>query len=327
MRALVTGGAGFIGSHLTALLIEEGYEVTVIDDLSSGKRSHLKSLSREPRFAQVDIGSDTDLLPHMEGVDHLFHLAARADVIPSMVDPASYYKTNVTGTFNLLECARKAGVKRFIYAASASCYGLNEAVPLSESAPISPQHPYALTKYLGEELVLKWHQIYQLPTLSLRLFNVYGERQVKQGSYGGVFAIFLPQKLHNRPLTIVGDGMQTRDYIYVKDVARAFLMAALSPYAGEVFNVGRGEESSINTIAQLLCHPTIHLPQRGGEPKRSCSDSRKIERMLGFQATTPLEKGVLSLLSTIEDFREGTVWEPQLINEALKGWKILPHRD
>ena len=172
-------------------------------------------------FFKADIRDQQSLLPAFKGVDWVFHLAGLVDIVPSIEMPEQYFSANVTGTFNVLECAKANGIKRVIYAASSSSYGIPDVYPTDESSPIKPQYPYALTKYMGEELVLHWSQVYGLPAISLRLFNVYGTRSRTSGTYGAVFGVFLAQKLAGKPLTIVGDGSQTRDFTYVTEIGRA----------------------------------------------------------------------------------------------------------
>ncbi|MCB1084715.1 MAG: SDR family oxidoreductase [Chlamydiia bacterium] len=322
MRALVTGGAGFIGSHLSELLLEKGHTVTVIDSLRSGRVTNFETFKDNPAltFAQADIRNLKEIQPYFEGIDWVFHLAALADVVPSIESPREYYETNVDGTFNVLECAKEAKVKRFLYTASSSCYGIPDHYPTPETAPIRPQYPYALTKYLGEELVMHWEQVYHLPALSLRLFNVYGPRARTTGTYGAVFGVFLTQKLNSKPLTVVGDGNQTRDFTFVKDVARAFLNAAESDISGEILNVGSGNHYSVNRIVELLGEDSVNIPKRPGEPDCTFADTTKIKKLLGFKAQTTFEEGVKQLLEKIEDFRDAPLWEPKSIEEATKTW-------
>lgn len=322
MKALVTGGAGFIGSHLTQLLLENGHKVTALDNLRSGRLSNFDEFKDNPnlRFVEADIRSADALRPHFEGIDWVFHMAALADVVPSIESPRDYFEVNVDGTFNVLECSKQAGVKRFLYTASSSCYGIPENYPTSEDAPIRPQYPYALTKFLGEELVMHWEQVYKMPSLSLRLFNVYGPRARTTGTYGAVFGVFLTQKLNNKPMTVVGNGSQTRDFTFVKDVARAFLAAAESSVSGEIFNVGSGNHYSVNRIVELLSGDSINIPKRPGEPDCTFADTQKIEKMLRFKAKTPFEEGVKQLLEKIEDFREAPLWDPNSIEDATKTW-------
>ena len=322
MKALVTGGAGFIGSHLAELLLKEGHEVTVIDNFHGGRERNFRDFIDSPLFdfASVDIRNKDEIEPYFEGIDWVFHLAALADIVPSIDAPQEYFEVNVHGTFNVLECARKWDIKRFIYAASSSCYGLPDLFPTPETAKISAQYPYALTKYLGEELVLHWAKVYTLPALSLRLFNVYGPRSRTSGTYGAVFGVFLAQKLNGKPFTVVGDGNQTRDFTFVSDVARAFLLAAESSFSGEIFNVGSGGHYSVNQITNLLKGDVVYIPKRPGEPDCTFADISKINKVLGFKAEVSFEEGIAKILEKIEDFRDAPLWDPHSIDEATKTW-------
>src|SRR5437588_795762 len=241
-RTLVTGGAGFIGSHLVERLLKDGHQVTVLDNLATGRTDNLTQLGSNPKlsFHVQDISNEAEIAPYFEDVDWVFHLAALADIVPSIQRPLAYHRANVDGTIAVLEACRGANVKRFVYAASSSCYGIPEKFPTPETAAISPMYPYAFTKNVGEQYVMHWHKIYQLPAVSLRLFNVYGPRSRTSGAYGAVFGVFLAQKLAGSPLTVVGDGTQTRDFTFVTDVADAFVAAARSDASGEAFNVGSG---------------------------------------------------------------------------------------
>lgn len=322
MKTLITGGAGFIGSHLAELLIKQGHEVTVIDNLLSGRLKNVQSVVDHARFnfVQTDIRDATSLLPLFDGMDWVFHLAGLADIVPSIEMPAQYYDTNVTGTFNVLECARQCGVKRVIYAASSSSYGIPEVYPTSESAPIKPQYPYALTKYMGEELVLHWANVYKLPAISLRLFNVFGTRSRTSGAYGAVFGVFLAQKLNKQPFTVVGDGTQTRDFTYVTDVADAFLCAAESGVLGEAMNVGSGNHYSINHLVELLGGDIEYIPKRPGEPDCTFGDNSKILRLLGWKPRITFENGVARMLERIDDWKDAPVWNPTSIDQATSTW-------
>ncbi len=296
MRALVTGGAGFIGSHLCDLLIARGFEVLVLDNLCSGTRLNLID-SPLVQFVQADVRQPEQINQLFEGIDSVFHLAGLVNVPLSLKAPCPYFETNFVGTFNVLEACRKAGVKRFLYAASCSCYGSEDPLPTTESDPIELDSPYAVTKYFAEQLVLNWTRLYGLPALCLRLFNVFGPRASLHGGYGGVIGVLIDEKRRNEPLTIVGDGKQTRDFVYVTDVAEAFYRAALSPLSGESFNVGTGRAHSIEEIVQLLHASRIeYLPSRPGEAKNSCADIRKIKDMLGWAPKVSLEEGIRALL-------------------------------
>jgi UDP-glucose 4-epimerase len=322
MKTLITGGAGFIGSHLAEKLIEKGHDVLVVDNLLSGRLKNLQSISEHPkfRFAQVDIRDAASLRPLFEGVDWVFHLAGLADIVPSIEMPAQYYSTNVTGTFNVLESARESGVKRVLYAASSSSYGIPDIYPTPESSPIQPQYPYALTKYMGEELVMHWAHVYKLPAVSLRLFNVFGTRSRTSGAYGAVFGVFLAQKLNGRPFTVVGDGTQTRDFTYVTDVAEAFLCAAESSVSGEAMNVGSGSHYSINRLVELLGGDIEYITKRPGEPECTFGDISKIHSLLGWKATVSFEEGVGRMLERINDWKDAPVWNPATIDQATAAW-------
>lgn len=330
MKALITGGAGFIGSHLAELLLCDGHEVTCVDNLFSGRIANLNAIIDHPAFSfhQEDIRDKARLFPIFEGMDWVFHLAGLADIVPSIEKPEAYFDVNVKGTFNVLECSKEAKVGKVIYAASSSCYGIPEVFPTPETAKIDPRYPYALTKYLGEELVLHWEKVYQLPAISLRLFNVYGPRSRTSGTYGAVFGVFLTQKLHGKPFTVVGDGTQTRDFTYVSDVARAFVQAASSPVSGEIFNVGSSRCQSVNRLVELLGGDVTYIPKRPGEPDCTFADVSKIEKQLGWTAEVSFEEGVRQILARINDFKEAPLWDPATIREATKEWfKHLQHEE
>jgi len=322
MKTLVTGGAGFIGSHLCELLVAQGHEVLALDSLVSGRLQNLKTIAGQPgvRFVQADICDSAAIAPYFEGVDWVFHLAGLADIVPSIEQPAQYFQTNVTGTLHVLEAARRFGAKRLVYAASSSSYGVPDVYPTPETYPIKPLYPYALTKHMGEELVLHWARVYQMPAMSLRLFNVYGTRSRTSGAYGAVFGVFLAQKLHGQPFTVVGDGTQTRDFTYVTDVARAFLAAAESDLSGLALNVGSGDHYSVNRLVELLGGDVVHIPRRPGEPDCTFADIGQIRRLLGWQAQVSLERGVQTLLDNIDAWREAPVWDQASIDRATATW-------
>ena len=322
MKTLVTGGAGFIGSHLCELLLAQGHQVLALDSLVSGRLQNLKTIAGEPgmRFVQADICNSAAIAPYFEGVDWVFHLAGLADIVPSIEQPAQYFQTNVTGTLHVLEAARRCGAKRLVYAASSSSYGVPDVYPTPETYPIKPLYPYALTKHMGEELVLHWSRVYQMPAMSLRLFNVYGTRSRTSGAYGAVFGVFLAQKLHGQPFTVVGDGRQTRDFTYVTDVARAFLAAAESGLSGLALNVGSGDHYSVNRLVELLGGDVVHIPRRPGEPDCTFADISQIQRLLGWQAQVSLERGVQTLLNNIDAWREAPVWDQASIDRATATW-------
>ena len=329
VKCLVTGGAGFIGSHLVDRLLADGHEVLVVDNLATGRPDNLDQHRDNARLTLHvrDLAAPGALDGVMAGVKWIFHLAALADIVPSIRQPLSYFRTNVDGTMAVLEAARSNGVERLIYAASSSCYGIPDTYPTPETAEIRPQYPYALTKRLGEELVLHWAQIYGLPSLSLRLFNVYGPRHRTSGSYGAMFGVFLAQKLAGKPYTVVGDGTQTRDFTYVTDVTDAFATAAASTLSGEVLNVGSGGTYGVNRIVELLGGPSIHIPKRPGEPDCTFADIRAIKARLGWRPRVGLEEGIARLVEHIELWRDAPVWTPQSIAAATADWFKYLGRD
>ncbi len=323
--AVVTGGAGFIGSHLVELLLDKGHRVVVIDNLVTGRKENILRIPVAKRAKNLmvfwDDICDSRIHPVFAGADWVFHLAGLADIVPSTERPADYFKTNVEGTLNVLEASRRGGVRRFVYAASSSCYGIPDVYPTPEGAEISPQYPYALTKRLGEELVMHWSKIYGFPAVSLRLFNVFGPRSRTSGAYGAVFGVFLAQLINGKPLTIVGDGKQKRDFIFVSDVARAFLAAAESDVSGEVFNVGSGRPKSVNDVVYLLgAKEAVNLPKRPGEPDITWADIQKIYGMLGWFPKVSFEVGVCEMLANIDYWKNAPVWTPEKIEKATEAW-------
>ncbi len=322
MKSLVTGGCGFIGSHMVDRLLKEGHEVIVIDNCSTGRLGHLShhKENRNLTIIQADICDYKQIEPVFENVDWVFHMAALADIVPSIQNPATYFHANVDGTFSVLQAAKASNVKRFMYTASSSCYGIPEAYPTKEDAAIRPEYPYALTKRMGEELALHWAQVYKLPVVSLRLFNVYGTRSRTSGTYGAVLGVFLGQKLAGKPYTIVGDGKQTRDFTYVTDIVDAFFTVAKSDVANEVFNIGSNHTYSINRLVELLEGEKVYIPKRPGEPDCTFADTSKVKNMLNWTPKITLEEGVKNILVNIEYWRKAPVWTPETIQEATVDW-------
>lgn len=320
---VVTGGAGFIGSHLVDRLLSEGRRVRVVDSLVVGRRSNLSQHDDkdELELIEADVTDRPAMLEACSGASRVFHLAARADIVPSIEHPFDYFRANVDGTFAVVEAARACGVRRLIYVASSSCYGIPTAFPTPENALIDCRYPYALTKHLGEQLVLHWADVYKLPALSLRLFNVYGPRARTTGTYGAVFGVFLAQLLAGKPLTVVGDGDQTRDFTYVSDVVDALVMAAESDLVGAVYNVGTGSPVSVNELVRLLgSPPTVHVPRRPGEPDCTWADTSRIRAELGWSAKVPFKAGVRQLLKHIEHWSDAPVWTVDSIDRATTSW-------
>lgn len=322
MKYLVTGGAGFIGSHAVDRLLKDSQQVTVIDNFSTGRPENLAHQKNNKNLSVVeaDIADFKKIAPHFKGVEIVLHIAGLADIVPSIVNPMSYYRSNVSGTLNVVEASRLAGVKKLIYAASSSCYGIPDIYPTPETAEMRPQYPYALTKYLGEQIVLHWGKVYKLPVISLRLFNVYGPRSRTSGTYGAVFGVFLAQKLNNKPFTVVGDGTQKRDFIYISDVVNAFVMAADSNASNEIVNVGSGNSQSINHLVEILSGDVVYVPKRPGEPDCTLADITKIKKLLGWAPKVSFEEGVQILLDNINYWNNAPVWTPEKIGEATREW-------
>jgi len=319
--AVVTGGAGFIGSHMVDVLVERGFSVRAIDNLAGGREENLALHRDNPDLVleKRDIRSCSPDDRLFRGARYVFHFAGIGDIVPSIERPLEYMSANVQGTAHILECARHARVEKFVYAASSSCYGL-ASVPTREDHPIEPRYPYALSKYLGEQAALHWHRVYKLPVNSIRIFNAYGTRSRTSGAYGAVFGVFLRQKLAGRPYTVVGDGSQTRDFTYVTDVAHAFLAAAETPRVGRVFNLGAGKPQSVNRLVELLGGEKIRIPKRPGEPDCTWADISRITSELDWRPQVSFEEGVGKILADIDYWRSAPLWDPDSIDKATKTW-------
>jgi UDP-glucose 4-epimerase len=320
VKAIVTGGAGFIGSHLVDLLLQKNMNVVVLDNFSTGRETNLSHVRDKIKLIETDISELGSWTQEFKDSQFVFHIAALADIVPSIQNPDGYYKSNVTGTFNVLQASRLGKINKFVYAASSSCYGIPDNYPTSEIADIRPQYPYALTKRMGEELVLHWGQVYKLPVLSTRFFNVYGPRSRTSGTYGAVFGVFLAQKLANQAFTVVGDGNQTRDFTYVSDVAEALYSVSQSDKSLEIYNVGSGATISVNRIVELLKGDKTYIPKRPGEPDCTFADISKIKKEIGWSPKVSIEEGILKLIENIDYWKEAPVWTPDKIKEATSDW-------
>jgi UDP-glucose 4-epimerase len=320
MKSIVTGGAGFIGSHLVDKLLDIGHEVVVLDNFSTGRKENLNHVDGKIKLVKCDLSIKDDWIEEFIGVDWVFHLASLADIVPSIQNPESYFRSNVDATFYVLEASRHANIKRFIYSASSSCYGIPDKYPTPEESNIKPQYPYALAKRMGEELVEHWAQLYNLPAISLRFFNVYGTRSRTSGTYGAVFGVFLAQKLANKPYTVVGDGNQTRDFTYVTDIVEALVASALSNKTNKIYNIGSDKTISINKIVELLGGDKVHIPKRPGEPDCTYADIAKVKNDLGWSPTISIEEGVKNILKEIDYWKEATVWDSDSIADATSDW-------
>ncbi len=293
--SLVTGGSGFIGSHMVSLLLGKGHEVRVIDNMTTGKVSNLPSHGNLHIHIE-DINKIALDNPVFKNVDYIFHFAGIPSIRPSLVDPKPYMQTNVQGTVRMLEAARheslRAGkFKKFVYAASSACYGEADVHPTPETAAIKLQHPYGLSKHMGEMATLHWGECFDLPVIAIRMFDVYGRH-----ADSTVMKIFLDLMAANKPITIFGDGNQTRDFVHVTDVCRAYLLAAESDIKGEVFNVGTGNPQTVNKLVDLLGSERVYMPKRGNEPYEHCADISKIQKALGWNPVVTFEEGIADVL-------------------------------
>lgn len=322
MKVIITGGAGFIGSNLADFLIDLGHEVIVIDNLSVGRIENISQHkdNEKFKFLKADITQYHEIKAEFEGVDWVFHLAAMADIVPSIENPQDYYNSNVTGTFNVLQACRKYQIKKIIYSASSSCYGIPDKYPTDEKSEIRTEYPYALTKNLGEQLVMHWCKLYKLPAISLRFFNVYGPRARTSGTYGAVFGVFLAQRLANKPLTIVGDGYQTRDFTYVSDIVNSIHTAINSSVSGEIINIGSNNTYSINYLVELIGGDSTYIPKRPGEPDCTWADITKAKELLDWQPKVSLKEGVQILLDNMDYWRDAPVWDKKSIAKATEKW-------
>jgi UDP-glucose 4-epimerase len=320
-NVVVTGGCGFIGSHLSELLLFNGYKVNIIDNLSGGNKNNISAFNDNPNLIvwNEDIRGLKPGHKAFDNAKYVFHLAGIGDIVPSIDKPLDYISVNVLGTVNVLECSRHANVEKFVYAASSSCYGIADT-PTNEEHPINPLYPYAISKFQGEQLVFHWNKVYELPTNSICIFNAYGPRVRTTGAYGAVFGVFFKQKLSNKPLTIVGNGLQSRDFVFVTDVANAFLKAAITKYNGERYNLGSGNPQTIKYLAQLIKGDVTHIAKRPGEPECTFADISKIKSKLNWKPTISFEEGVEKMLQNIDYWKEAPLWDVKSINKATKTW-------
>lgn len=319
--AIVTGGAGFIGSHMVDLLLAEGFVVRVIDNLSGGHEKNLVHNLNNPdlHLFKEDICDIEPTNIAFKNAKYVFHFAGIGDIVPSIEKPIEYMRTNVQGTVRVLEASRMAGVTKFVYAASSSCYGLAET-PTNENHLVEPLYPYALSKYQGEQAAFHWNRVYDLPVNAIRIFNAYGTRVRTTGVYGAVFGVFFKQKLSNKPFTVVGDGNQSRDFLYVTDVVKAFYAAALTEKSGEIYNLGAGNPQTINKLVELLNGDVIFLPKRPGEPDCTWADISKISSELHWKPLISFEEGVSKMVAEIDNWKDAPLWDTESIKNATKTW-------
>lgn len=318
----ITGGAGFIGSHVVEKLVGCNCKIIIIDNLSTGTKKNIQKFinKKNVKFYKRDLSKAKDLKFILKNVDYVFHLAALADIVPSIENPKKYFDSNVVSTFNLIDNLNLRKIKKFIYIASSSCYGIPKKYPTNESSKIDVQYPYALTKYLGEEIVMHWAKVYKLKAISLRLFNVYGTRSRTSGAYGAVFGVFLAQKINNKPLTVVGDGNQSRDFTYVTDVVNAILAAAKSKQTNRVYNIASGKPKKVNDIVKKLKHFKINIKKRPGEPDFTWGNAKRANKELKWYTTVGFNEGINELIKNIKHWKNAPVWTVKKINIATKTW-------
>ena len=319
--ALVTGGAGFIGSHVVDLLLKKDFEVRILDDFSGGHERNLEHNSQNINLKVekkniLSISKEDNIF---KDVNHIYHFAGKGDIVPSIENPELYIETNVNGTLKILEASVFNNINKIVYAASSSCYGMAKT-PTKENDDLSPEHPYALSKLMGENLIIHWNKVYGLDYTSLRIFNAYGPRVRTTGAYGAVFGVFLKQKLAEQPLTIVGDGSQKRDFLYITDIANAFYLAAITKTSSNIFNLGAGNPQSINYLADLISNKKEHLPKRPGEPDCTWADITLIRKELSWSPKVSFEDGVKLMIRDIQSWSDAPLWDKDSIHEATKTW-------
>ena len=323
MKILVTGGAGFIGSHLCEILLKKKKikSVIILDNLEDGDRKNIKHLkSKKIKIQKKDINNYNSIIKCFKNVDVVVHLAALSDIVPSINDPKNYLKTNIIGTMNILESMRKNKVKKIIYAASSSCYGLPKKFPTDEKESIDTRYPYSFSKNIGEQVIQHWSKVYKINYISLRLFNVYGTRSRTHGAYGAALGVFLKQKISKKPLTIVGNGNQKRDFIYVSDVCEAFYKSIKSKKNNLILNVGSGVPKTVNYLANLIGGKKIFIPKRPGEPDVTHADIKKIKENLNWKPKKTLKEGINKVLQNIDYWKNAPLWTPKKIKNATKDW-------
>lgn len=325
MKYIITGGAGFIGSHLCDYLLElkSTQKIIIIDNLKDGSKKNLKlSLkNKKVKLYKKDIKNKEKIFNLFKNIDVVFHLAAQSDIVPSIENPVEYYQSNVNGTLNILETMRDQNVKKIIFAASSSCYGLPKFIPTKEIDQIDLRYPYAFSKNMAEQMIVHWSRVYNINYISLRLFNVYGPRSRTNSAYGAALGIFMKQKLSNSPYTVVGDGKQKRDFIHVRDVSKAFYKAGVSQQKNKIFNVGSGKPVTVNYLLRLIGdQQKVYVPKRPGEPNVTHADIKKIKKFLKWKPEISIEKGIKNVLENINYWKSAPLWDKNKIRIATKNW-------
>tara|TARA_B100000686_G_scaffold351625_1_gene450927 strand:- start:2665 stop:3657 length:993 start_codon:yes stop_codon:yes gene_type:complete len=322
---LITGCAGFIGSHMVDYILKKGHKVIGIDNLTSGKKINIihNLKNKNFRFYKLDL-KNIERLKRLKKIDYVIHLAGYGELIPSIERPLDYFYNNAYNTAKLTDYIRKKKfkLKKFIYAASSSCYGISN-YKTSESTKIKIEHPYAFTKFVGEQVCLHWGKVYKIPTISIRIFNAYGPRSRTTNVYGAVIGVFLKQRIAKKPLTIIGKGDQKRDFLFISDLCDAFYKAAMSNFKNEIFNLGNGLPRKINDLAKLIYEDYINIPWRPGEPKITHADISKIKNKLNWKPKISLETGIARVLKDLSYWKKAPLWTEKKIEKATKNWMQL----
>jgi len=319
-KCIITGGCGFLGSHLAEKLVQMNYQVIIIDNFSNGNIKNINKIKKKVKLVKADISKLGSWKKYFKKTHYVFHLAALADIVPSIQNPQSYFQSNVTGTLNILELSKNNKVKKIIYAASSSCYGIPKKYPTKENALLKPMYPYALTKKMGEDLLLHWGKIYKLNVVSLRFFNIYGLRSRTSGNYGAMFGVFLAQKINGFPLTIVGSGNQKRDFLHISDAVDALIKASKLKKSLEIINIGSGKCYSINYIAKLIGNRKVHISKRPGEPYKTWSNINKAKKTLKWHPKINIKQGVSELLENITNWKKAPIWDKKSIKKETSDW-------
>ena len=324
MKILITGGAGFIGSHLVDYLVTKKNikKIIVLDNIRDGSLKNLKNSTKSKKFFfyKKDIRNFNSIKNSFKNIDIVYHLAALSDVVPSIEEPIEYLDTNIMGTVNVLEAMKKNNVKKIIYAASSSCYGIPKKFPTTENDEIKPMYPYALSKNLGEQIIKHWSKTYKIEFVSLRLFNVYGTRSRTNSAYGAALGVFLKQKLSNHPFTIIGNGKQKRDFIHVDDVVKAFYLSINKSAKNIILNIGSGNPHSVLELVKILKGKKIFIPKRPGEPDTTHAKIDKAKSILKWKPKISLEDGLNNVLKNIFYWKKAPLWTRNKIKLATKTW-------
>jgi len=328
-KFIVTGGAGFIGSHLCELLLKKNHKVVCIDNLENGSKKNISRILNHKNFKLVisDINKIDFKNDNFKKVDCIFHLAALADIVPSIEEPLKYFNTNFNGTINILELIRRNKIKKIIYAASSSCYGIPEFInkkvkTVGEEFPTNPLYPYAESKFLAECVIQHWSKVYDFDFVSLRLFNVFGPKSRSGRHYGAVIGTFITQHLNKKPFTVVGNGKQTRDFVYVDDVVNAFYLSLNKKIKNEIINIGLSKAVTVNYLTKLIDskNKIVYLPERPGEPKNILSNNYKAKIILKWKPKYTFEKGIEIVKKNKLYWKNAPLWTRNNIKKATKNW-------